>query len=186
MMDDRTELLDELTTQLSHAQVELAVTSITLKYNEAINIVKNHVMAGSSMGLVPFALFDIVALSANQHLMVKHLCRHYDVEFDVQRSKLLVISLMTGSLPALTVIGLSSLSKFIPVIGTLGGSASVAISGGAVTYATGQTFIRHFSLGGNLDNFIVNQYSGFFKKQLTNGKNFLSKKKLHSAPEGAL
>lgn len=177
MTDEQTELLDELTTQLSHAQVELAITTITLKYNEANIIVKNHVMAGGSIGLIPIALFDIAALSANQHTMIKKLCQLYEVDFDTQRSKLLVMSLLTGSLPALTIIGLSSLSKLIPGIGTLGGSAGVAVSGGAVTYAIGQTFVKHFSIGGNLDDFLAPRFSGFFKTQLKKGKAFLSKEK---------
>lgn len=183
MTNDEMELLDDLTTQLSHAQVELAISAITLKYNEANNIVKNYVMAGSSMGLIPIALLDIVALSANQHAMIKHLCKLYDVDFDAHRSKLLVTSLITGSLPALTIIGLSSLFKLVPGIGTLGGSAGVALSGGAVTYATGQTFVKHFSVGGNLDNFIAPHFSGFFNKQLKKGKTFLRKEKAESATE---
>jgi len=183
MTNDEMELLDDLTTQLSHAQVELAISAITLKYNEANNIVKNHVMAGSSMGLIPIALFDIAALSANQLAMIKHLCQLYDVDFDAQRSKLLITSLITGSLPALTIIGLSSLFKLVPGIGTLGGSAGVALSGGAVTYATGQTFVKHFSVGGNLENFIAPHFSGFFKKQLKKGKAFLSKEKSESVAE---
>jgi len=166
MENEQTELLSELTTQLSHAQVEIAVTAMALKYHEANNIVKNHVLTGSSMGLIPFALFDIAALSTNQHLMIKHLCQLYSVDFDAQRSKLLVMSLLTGSLPALTIIGISSISKLIPGIGTLGGSAGVALSGGAITYATGQTFIKHFSAGGDLNNFVASRFSGFFKRQL--------------------
>ena len=183
MTNDQTELLDDLTTQLSHAQVELAISAMTLKYNEANNIVKNHVMAGSSMGLIPIALFDIAALSANQHAMVKHLCQLYEVDFDARRSKVVVTSLITGSLPALTMIGLSSLFKLVPGIGSLGGSAGVALSGGAVTYATGQTFVKHFSLGGDLESFFAPQFSGFFKKQLNKGKAFLSKEKSEPVAE---
>jgi len=183
MTNEQEQLLDELTTELSHAQVELAMTAFTLKYNEANNIVKNHVMAGSSMGLIPFALFDIAALSTNQHLMIKHLCHLYDVDFDAHRSKVLITSLLTGSLPALSVIGLSSVSKLIPGIGTLGGSAGVALSGGVVTYATGQTFIKHFSTGGNLENFVTSRFSGFFNKKLKEGKTFVSNMKSESATE---
>lgn len=177
MTDEQTELVDELTIQLSQAQIELEMTAIFLKYNEANNIVKNHVMTGSSMGLIPFALFDIAALSANQHLMIKRLCQLYNVEFDAHRSKLLIMSLLTGSLPALTIIGLSSVSKLIPGIGTLGGSAGVALSGGAVTYATGQTVIKHFSTGGTLEDFMAPRFSGYFEKQLKKGRSFVGKMK---------
>ncbi len=177
MTSEQTELVGELTTQLTQAQVELEVTAYVLKYSEANNIVKNHVMAGSSLGLIPFALFDIAALSANQHSMIKHLCQHYEVDFDAHRSKLLITSLVTGSLPALTIIGLSSVAKLIPGIGTLGGSAGVALTGAAVTYATGQTFIKHLSAGGNLEDFVATRFSGFFKKELKKGKAFVNKMK---------
>ena len=177
MSDDQTELVDELTVQLTQAQIELELTSYIVKYHEATNIVKNHVIASASMGLIPVALVDIAALSANQHTMLRHLCKHYDVEFDSKRVKVLITSLMTGSLPALTIMGLSSVSKLIPGIGTLGGSAGVALTGGAITYATGQTFIKHFLAGGDLDNFMPARFTGFFNKQLKKGKTFMKKLK---------
>ena len=153
------------------------MSSDKLKHNKASNIVKNHVIASTSMGLIPIALFDIAALTANQHTMLKHLCRHYAVDFDGQRSKPLILSLMTGALPVLSIIGLSSVSKLIPGIGTLGGSAGVALSAGAITYATGQTFIKHFSAGGDLDDFEAGHFSEYFKNELNNGKYFMGKMK---------
>lgn len=183
MKNEQTEPVDELTTKLSQAQIELEMTVNTLKHNRAKNIVKNHVIASAGMGFIPVALFDIAALSANQHTMLYHLCQHYSVGFDAQRSKPLVLSLMTGALPVLSMIGLSSVSKLIPGIGTLGGSAGVAVSAGAVTYATGQTFVKHFSAGGDLGNFVPGHFSGFFKKELNKGKFFVSKMKPEATTE---
>ena len=177
MDNEQTELLDELMTQLSQAQAELAFSSNMQQYNEARNIVKNHVIAGMSMGLVPFALFDIAALSTNLQTMLQHLCRHYDVEYEGRRGRLLTVSLIGGSLSVLTLMGLSSVSKLVPGVGTLGGNAGVALLGGAVTYATGQTFIRHFTAGGTLDDFMPERFSGFFKKELQKGKNIAGKLK---------
>ncbi len=174
---EQTELLEELATELSQTQIELYVTATTLKHNESQNIIKNHVIASTTMGLIPIALIDIAALSANQHTMLQHLCKHYEVDYDSQRSKLLISALLSGSLPVLTMMGLSSAVKVIPGIGTLGGNAGVAITGGAITYATGQTFVRHFSAGGNLDDFIPARFSGFFNKELKKGKQFVNKMK---------
>lgn len=182
-MTEPTELLDELTLQLSQAQIELGITAHMLKYNEANNIVKNHVIASTSMGIIPVAVFDLIALSANQHMMLRHLCKHYEVEFDSYRSKLLITSLMTGSLPVLTVMGLSSIFKLIPGIGTIGGSTGVALSGGVVTYATGQTFMKHFSAGGTLESFVPSRFSAFFKKELKKGKSFVNTLKPESVAE---
>lgn len=175
MDNEQTELLDELMTQLSQIHVELAVSMNIQQYNEAKNIVKNHVIAGMSMGLIPIALFDIGALSANQQMMLQHLCRLYDVDFESRQAKLLIVSLISGSLSVLTIMGLSSVSKLIPGVGSLGGSAGVALLGGAVTYATGQTFIKHFNSGGTLEDFMPERFSGFFKKELQKGKRFARK-----------
>jgi uncharacterized protein (DUF697 family) len=183
MTQESTELLDELTLELSQTQFQLEMTATVLHHNEANNIVKNHVIAATSMGLIPIALFDIAALSTNQHTMLRNLCRHFEVEFDSHRAKLLITSLMGGSLPVLAVMGLSSVSKFIPGIGTLGGSAGVALSGGAVTYATGQTFIRHFNMGGTLDNFMPERFSRYFKKKLKKGKRVAGKLKPDAVAE---
>ena len=173
---EQTELLDDLMIQLSHSQVELAMSMNLQRHNEAVNIVKNHVVAGISMGLIPVVLFDIAALSTNQQIMLRHLCQHYDVDFDSHQSKLLIASLISGSIPVLAIMSLASVSKLIPGIGTLGGSAGVALLGGAITYATGQTFIKHFNEGGTLEDFIPERFSGFFKKELQKGKRFTRKK----------
>lgn len=161
------------------------MTANQLKQNKAENIVKNHVIASAGMGLIPLALFDVAALSTNQHMMVSHLCKLYSVDFDEQRSKLLVLSLVTGSLPVIGILGLSSVSKFMPGIGTLGGSAGVALSGGAVTYATGQTFIKHFNAGGNLENFEPGCFSDYFKNEFQKGKLFVSTMKQEATAEAS-
>ena len=172
MDNGRTELLDDLMTQLSHSQVELVMSTNIQHYNEAKNIVKNHVVAGIGMGLIPIVLFDIAALSTNQQLMLRNLCRHYNVDYDSHRGKLLISSLLSGSMPVLMIMGLASISKLVPGIGTLGGSGSVALLGGALTYATGQTFIKHFSEKGSLADFMPEQFSDFFNDELKKGKEF--------------
>lgn len=172
MDNEQTELLDDLMTQLSHSQVDLVMSANIQHYNEAKNIVKNHVVAGISMGLIPIVLFDIAALSTNQQLMLRNLCQHYNVDYDSHRGKLLISSLLSGSMPVLMIMGLASVSKLVPGIGTLGGSGSVALLGGALTYATGQTFIKHFSEKGSLADFMPEQFSDFFKDELKKGKEF--------------
>lgn len=172
MDNEQTELLDDLMTQLSHSQVELVMSMNIQHYNEAKNIVKNHVVAGISMGLIPVALFDIAALSTNQQLLLRNLCRHYNVDYDSHRGKLLISSLLSGSMPVMVIMGLASISKLVPGIGTLGGSGGVALLGGALTYATGQTFIQHFSEKGSLEDFMPEQFSDFFNNEVKKGKEF--------------
>ncbi|MEZ5452434.1 MAG: DUF697 domain-containing protein [Thiothrix sp.] len=154
-------------------EVEMAAVNTEVCDIEANNIVKNHIIASMAMGLVPVPLFDLAALVTTQMNMLRSLSEHYGVPFDDSDSKSLVTSLVSGSLPVLGVVGLSSFAKLIPGVGTLVGSASLSISAGAVTYAVGQTFIMHYEAGGTLENFEPKQAQAFFKREFDKGKSFV-------------
>lgn len=139
----------------------------------ANGIVKNHIIASIALGLIPVPLFDLAALTATQMSMLRNLSEHYGVSFDDSGSKALLTSLVGGSLPVLGAVGFSSIAKLIPGIGTLGGSASLSIVAGAVTYAIGQTFIMHFEAGGTFEDFDPKQSREFFKREVKNGKEFV-------------
>lgn len=139
----------------------------------ANGIVKNHIIASIALGLIPVPLFDLAALTATQMSMLRNLSEHYGVSFDDSGSKTLLTSLIGGSLPVLGAVGFSSVAKLIPGIGTLGGSASLSIVAGAVTYAIGQTFIMHFEAGGTFQDFDPKQAREFFKREVKNGKEFV-------------
>lgn len=166
-------LLDKLSKRLSYTQAELESQSEIIHAQEANRIVKNHVLAGSAMGLVPLPLFDLVALSGAQQSMLQQLSEHYGVDFDKNKAKSALISLTGGSIPTLLLLGLGSVTKLVPGAGTLGGSASLTLLGGGVTYAAGQSFIKHFSQGGSLADFNARELSVFFKQELAEGKRFI-------------
>ena len=77
--------------------------------------------------------------------------------------------MISSSLPTTAMMGLSSLSKSIPGIGTLGGGASLAALSGAIIFATGKVFIRHFDAGGKLEDFDSKQQQDDFRKALKEG-----------------
>lgn len=173
LVSQQASLLDQLTTRLSHVQCELDAKNLTIHDQEAHRIVKNHVLAGSAMGLVPLPLFDLVALSGTQHNMLEQLCEHYGVDFDNHKIRSALLALLGGSLPTLTLLGLSSSAKLIPGIGSLAGNASLTVLGGGITYATGHTFSKHFKAGGTLDDVNVSRMKQFFKQEFNKGKQFL-------------
>lgn len=152
---------------------ESAMLSEEAQSIEANNTVKNHVIASMALGLVPVPLFDLAALVTTQMNMLRALSEHYGVYFEDSQSKPLVTSLISGSLPVLGVVGLSSVAKLMPGIGSLVGSASLSVSAGAVTYAVGQTFIMHYENGGSLDDFEPKQAQAFFKREFDKGKEFV-------------
>jgi uncharacterized protein (DUF697 family) len=143
----------------------------TVRHSEANNLVKNYVIASMGLGLVPVPLVDLVALMALQVKLVHGLAKHYDVSFKENVGKSLVISLLSGGSSIIGVLGLESLAKTLPVLGTLGGAAGVAITAGSITYAVGQVFAKHFESGGSLLDFDPKKTKEVFKQKLKEGQD---------------
>jgi uncharacterized protein (DUF697 family) len=140
------------------------------RFIAANSLIKNYVIAATGLGLVPIPVVDLGALMALQIKLVHGLASHYGVSFKENMVKSLVTSLVSGGGAVVGVMGLSSLAKLVPVLGTLGGGASVAITGGAVTYAVGQVFAKHFESGGTLLNFDANKVREMFKRKVKEGE----------------
>jgi len=157
-----TEKVDELETNLG-------AVAAALRQTEAQNIVKNNIITSMASGLVPIPLFDIISLTNIQFHMVQALAEHYEVPVD-NISRSLITSLISGSLPVISVLGAGSLLKSIPGIGSLAGSGSVSVISGAISYAVGQVFIRHFEQGGTLNDFSPTSARNYFGEQFKAGK----------------
>ena len=137
----------------------------------AENIIKSHVIASMALGLVPVPIFDIAALTTTQLSLLKKLCEYYDVPFDNFDLKSLLTSLVGGSLPIISVVGLSSLVKAIPGLGSIAGMASLSITAGSVTYAVGKVFSKHFESGGTIEDFDPKQAQQLLKSEFEYGKS---------------
>ncbi len=170
--DDSAELnnkVKELEEKLNISESNLSTVALALRKTEADNIVKNNIITAMASGLIPVPLFDIISLTNIHFHMIQTLAEHYEVPVDdITRS--LVTSLITGSLPVATMLGLGSLFKGVPGIGTLAGSGSVSVLSGAVSFALGQVFIRHFENGGTLKDFDPEAARDYFSEQLKSGK----------------
>lgn len=164
-MDNETRLSDSA----EELDIDIATVTTAIRLTEARNIVKNNVITSMVTGLIPVPLLDIVSLSNIQFHMIQSLAEHYETPSD-NIKKSLFTSLISGALPVASLIGLGSIVKSIPGIGTLAGSGSVSVASGAVTYALGQVFIRHFELGGSLEDFNPDSAKDFFREEVKNGK----------------
>ena len=156
------ETIDELETNLH-------TVASALRLSEAQNIVKANVITSIASGLIPVPLFDIISLTNIQFHMIQTLAEHYEIPAD-NINKSLITSLISGSLPAVSILGLGSFIKSIPGIGTLAGSGSVAVISGAISYAVGQVFIRHFEQSGTLEDFNPASAKEYFSEQFKAGK----------------
>ncbi|CAA6826300.1 MAG: TRAP transporter solute receptor, TAXI family [uncultured Thiotrichaceae bacterium] len=139
------------------------------RHQQAQNIVKKHMLAGMTVSVVPIPLIDIAGLTTTQLNMLHSLSIHYGVDFNKKRGKATLVSMIGGSLPTTALVGVSSLTKIIPGIGTLGGSASLSALAGAMVYASGQVFIKHFESGGGLHNFNGKHQRSQFQQAMKEG-----------------
>jgi uncharacterized protein (DUF697 family) len=132
-------------------------------------VIKSSVMWSMGAGLIPIPVADMVAVTAIQMDMLKQLCVIYEINFSESQFKTLLATL-TGS--ALSRMGAEAI-KVIPGLGSVIGGVSMAAISGATTYAVGQVFMTHFENGGNMQNFDVEAFKDFYKKQFERGKAFV-------------
>ncbi|EIJ36787.1 TAXI family TRAP transporter solute-binding subunit [Thiothrix nivea] len=151
------------------AQEAERLAAIATRHKQANKLVYKHVATGMTLSAVPVPILDVAALTSTQLNLLHKLSEHYGVDFNRKRGKSILLSMLGGSIPATTVMGLSSLSKAIPGIGTLGGGASVAALSGAVIYATGKVFIKHFEKGGTLEDLDSKQQRENFRVAFREG-----------------
>ena len=171
------EKIEELEKNLHTSEDNLSTVASVLRQTEAQNIVKNNIISSIASGLIPVPLFDIISLTNIQFHMIQTLADHYEIPAD-NISRSLVASLISGTLPVASVLGIGSLLKSFPGIGTLAGSGSVSIVSGAVSYAVGQVFIRHFEQGGTLEDFNPASAKNYFSEQYEAGK-LIARELLH-------
>jgi uncharacterized protein (DUF697 family) len=157
------------TENIADLETNLTAVATALRKTEAQNIVKNNIISSMASGLVPIPLFDIISLTNIQFHMVQALAEHYEVPVD-NISRSLITSLISGTLPVVSVLGFGSLLKSVPGIGSLAGSGSVSVISGAISYAVGQVFIRHFEQGGTLNDFSPASARNYFGEQFKTGK----------------
>jgi uncharacterized protein (DUF697 family) len=115
------------------------------------------------------AVLDIAALVESQVALARSLARCYDVPFQELRAKSLILSLLAGSAPTLSVLALSSGAKLMPGIGTLAGSGSIGVAGAATTHALGRVLVHHFEHGGTLLTLDLSRLRKRFRRELRRG-----------------
>jgi len=138
---------------------------------EAMEIVKRNMIWAGGAGILPFPLFDLVAISGVQLKLINDLANFYDVPFQKNIAKTLTYSLL-ASLGSGTLAGIGAVTsiKWLPMVGPMIAATSLAITSAAVTYATGKVFIQHFEAGGTLLDFDPASVKAYFRDQFEQKK----------------
>ena len=69
---------------------------------------------------------------------------------------------------------MASVGQLIPGIGPISFALTTAAAGGAMTYAIGKVFVRHFEMGGTFLNLDANTMQDYFAEQFKEGKLVVS------------
>lgn len=142
-----------------------------LMASTAQHIAKNGVIGAMAVALVPVPAFDMAAVMAINLKMLHALGEHYGVPFSENVAKSTVLSLASGVAPVACIMGLSSVLKLIPGIGTVAGTAGTSVLAGAFTYAVGKVFIQHFESGGTFVDFDPASVRDVFRRAVDEGKS---------------
>lgn len=132
----------------------------------ANSIIKKYMIGAMGVGILPFPILDMAALTGIQLKMVHSLARLYDVKFSNELGKSAIVSLVGGGGSVTLSASVSSIAKVVPFIGTI----SMSLFGGASTYAIGKVFIQHFESGGTFLTFDPEQVREYYHKQLKGGQ----------------
>lgn len=118
-------------------------------------LIKKYVFQSGVTGFIPIPFMDALGLMGVQQLMLYDLSKLYNVPYSKASAKTWITGLTSGLTSQAVRPMMGSALKLIPGIGTLAGGASMALLGGASTYAIGKVFQQHFEDGGTLENFDI-------------------------------
>jgi uncharacterized protein (DUF697 family) len=122
-----------------------------LRRRRAVAIVERYANYSAIGGALPIPLANAAAITALMVRMVQALSKVYDVPFERNRTRSIVIALMGGALPTgFATIATSTITLFVPGLNLLGLAVS-SVTSGAYARSIGQLFIEHFENGASLD-----------------------------------
>ncbi len=153
------------------------------KEQAARKLVKNYMWWSMGAGLIPVPFVDLVAVSGVQLKMLGEISKIYGVEFQANRGKALIASLIGYAVPSTLSFGsVGSLLKAIPVVGPLVGAPSMVLFCGASTYALGKVFIQHFESGGTFLSFEPAKVKEHFQQEFQEGSKLAAELQANKEP----
>jgi uncharacterized protein (DUF697 family) len=145
------------------------VVSEDVRDKLAAQTVTSYAAWTAAAGVIPVPVVDVAAVGALQLQMLRRLAHIYGTHFTDDLGKSVLASLVGAVLPASVAstasVGVMSLLKSFPVIGTTFSALTLPALSAGSTYAIGRVFIQHFASGGTLLNFNPHDYREFMKSQ---------------------
>ncbi len=130
-------------------------------FQAAMTTVRNYSAMSAASGLIPVPFLDMAGFMAVQLMMLRKLSKLYTIPFNTQRSKSAIVILASGINCRYMA---ASSSKLIPFIGAFS-LAAMPVMNGALCYAVGRVFMKHFASGGTFLDFDPAKLKGYFEEQ---------------------
>lgn len=141
------------------------------RHEQAGDIIASAVRWSAASGAIPLPIVDSVALAVVQTRMIMDLSELYGERASKETARGLVSVLLGTLLPSVGAKAvISSTMKMTPIIGVVGGMATMALLGSAASYAIGKVFVRHFENGGTLTSFDAGSIKDELKEEFAKGK----------------
>jgi uncharacterized protein (DUF697 family) len=135
----------------AEASPGVADPATAARRRKAVAIVERYANYSAIGGAIPVPIANAAAIAALLIRMVKSLSELYDVPFERNRTRSVVIALMGGALPTgFSTIATSTLTVFVPGLNLIG-LAVASVTSGAYARSIGQLFIEHFENGAAVD-----------------------------------
>jgi len=132
---------------------------------DALKIVVNSTAKASTVAALPIPLIDMAGVAYVQVKMIEKLAIHYNQNIDDQ-SRVIVTSVVTGILSGLCSEIVSALASNTQLEKIISESLVKASLAGFITTITGEVFIRHMHLGGNVNTVDTSSFIEYAKAQL--------------------
>lgn len=122
-----------------------------LRRRKAVAIVERYANFSAIGGAIPIPLANAAAITGLLVRMIKTLSDLYEVPFERNRTRSIVIGVMGGALPTgFSTIVATNLTYFVPGLNLIGLAVS-SVTSGAYARGIGQLYIEHFENGSAVD-----------------------------------
>jgi uncharacterized protein (DUF697 family) len=122
----------------------------TRRRSQANSIVERHTAYAAVGGIIPVPIANVASITAVIVRMVKLLSDLYNIPFERDRARAIVVGLMGGAMPTgLGAVTTSTLFYVVPGSGLVGLAVS-SIAAVACTRSIGRIFVEHFETGSGL------------------------------------
>lgn len=136
----------------------------------ADDIVKNHVLLSSAVGLFLSSGLDIAAVTGIQYRMAKKLAELYEVPFEGQEVRTVLSALSFSTIARLFSSGASVLFNPNEKSGRWSEGLTNAAVIGFFTGAVGKIYSLHFERGGTLEGLGIDQFVELAREQVERGE----------------